>query len=554
MQKLLIILLILSFIGVSIWWAHTSYIKFTIPVPTHGGQYIEAITKQPRFINPLLSHSSSITDKTISKLVFSSLFSYNKDGILQKDLVDKYEIEDNGKKYVIHLKKNVFWHDGEKFDAQDVIYTVNIAKNPDYGSVGVSSDIRFAWKDINVEKQDDYTIIFSFEKPKADFLHTLTLGILPEHIWSNIPIEQFNISQYNVKPIGLGPYEFVDVVADSENIVQEYILRAYDKYHKGEPYITKFSFKFFANRDLALSAYKSGQIGGITLDLKEQLETVSKDKKSFIELPSFYGIFMNKNKSVPLAYKEVRQALALATDRNEIISAVFGEMAQPVTSTLLQGMNGYDNKFSQSKFDINKAKDVLEKSGWKVGDGGIRGKSDEEILSFTLIVREGQKQLIDVANILQKQWHEIGVDMKIKKVSKEDMSVNIIKPRKYEAILFSQPLRWDNPHMGSLWHSDSAEDPGRNFAQLKDDKIDKAIASLDVELNPDKRIEAYKIIQDRIKEENPVIFLFAPGFFFVHSSSLKGFDVDRVNVSYDRFSDVNKWYVSEKRVRKNKDK
>ena len=545
-------LLVLSFIGVSIWWGYTSYIRLTVPVPARGGHYIEAMTQQPRFINPLLSPGSSITDKTITKLIFGSLFSYDKNGVLQKDLVESYNVSEDGKKYTVNLRKDIFWHDGEIFDANDVIYTANIAKNPDYGSVGVGSDIRLAWRDVKIEKQDDFTVIFSFEKPKVDFLHILTLGILPEHIWSNVPIEQFNVSEYNVKPVGLGPYEFVDVSVGSENVVQEYILRAYDRYYKGEPYITKFSFKFFADRDAVLSAYKSGQISGMTLDLKEQLDALLvSDTKTFIELPSYYAVFMNKNKSVPLAYKEVRQALTLATDRNEIISAVLGNVAQPVTSTLLPGMNGYDDKYKEN-FNIDEAQDILEKAGWKVGDGGIRGKSDEEILSFTLIVREGQEQLVSVATMLQKQWHKIGVDMKIKEVNKDELAVNVIKPRKYEAILFSQPLRWDSPYMKNLWHSDSREDPGRNFSQLDDEKMNEAIKALDTELNMDKRVEYYRVIQDRIKEEDPAVFLFAPEFVFVHSDALKGSKVTRVNVSYDRFSDVNEWYISEKRVRKNK--
>ncbi len=543
-------MLVIAFIGVSFWWGNTLYMKFTVPVPDRGGQYIEAITKQPRFINPLLSPGSSLVDKTITKLVFASLFSYDKDGILKKDLADDYQVVDGGKKYIIHLKKNVFWHDGEKFSADDVVYTGNIAKNADYGAVGVISDIRLAWKGVNIKKEDDYTVIFSFEKPRVDFLHVLTLGILPEHIWSKIPIEQFGTSEYNVKPVGLGPYEFADVSLDSDNLVKEYVLRAFDKYYKGEPYITKFSFKFFEDRNKILPAYKSGQISGVVLDIKDELEKIPEANKSFMQLPSFYAVFMNKNKSVPLAFKEVRQALVLATNRDEIIDTIFGELAEPVSSTLLPGMNGYDSKFAQSEFNIQKAKEILEKNGWKVGAGGIRRKSDEEILSFTLTIREGQKQLKQIADILQKQWHEIGVEMKIKEVKKEDLIANIIKPRDYEALLYSEPLRWDSPHMKSLWSSESREDSGRNFAQVNDKKIDEAIKVLDTTLDENKKVESYKIIQERLKEESPAVFLFAPGFCFVHSDMLKGNEVQKVNVSYDRFSDVNKWYVSEKRIRR----
>ena len=543
-------MLIIAFFVVFIWWIYRIYIKFTIVSPAYGGQYIEGVVKQPRFINPLLAPKSSTTDKIITKLVFSGLFDYDENGLLRKDLVDNYEILDGGKKYLVHLKKDIKWHDGKNFSANDVIYTINVIKSPDYTVAGVSSDMRLAWTNIKVTKEDDYTLVFELDKPRSSFLHLLTIGILPEHIWSHVSPEQFNVDIHNLKPVGIGPYVFVDVNFDSNNFIKEYILRAYKGYHRGEPYITKFVFRTYPDRDSILEAYISGEILGITVDLKDKLKLLSgaTSEKLFLDLPSYYAVFFNRNKSVPLAYKEVREALNLATNKEEILESVFGNLVKRVDNTLLLGMNGYDSKYSINEYNINKAKELLDKVGYKM-EGNVR-KKDGNNLSFELVVRDKPGQLAEVAEKLKEQWSKIGVDVKIVKLEREDLVVNKIKPMSYDALLYSHPLRWDNPSMKKHWYSKSKEYPGLNFSHINDDNLDKTIDALEIELDNSKRAEYYKKIQQKIKDDSSAEFLFAPGFFFVYSDSIHNIPVKRVNASYDRFVGVEKWYINEKRIRK----
>ena len=532
----------------SLWWVRSLYVFFTQPVATHGGQYVEAMIAQPRFINPLLAPASSSTDKALTRLIYSGLFAYDAEGLLKMDLAERFEQSGDAKEYVVYLRQDATWHDGEPFGADDVLYTINTAKNVDYGAVGVLADIRLAFRDVSIKKRDAHTVVFTLKEPRADFLHVLTLGILPEHIWRNVSLQQFNTTDFNVKPIGTGPYSFVDVHALADGTVQEYVLRAYEGYYKGEPYITKFSFRLYPDRDHAVAAYNSGEIGGVTIDTPEQdnMITAQKTHKQHIAVPSYYAVFFNQTKSVPLAYDDVRAALVMGIDRRAIIDAVFGDFAQDVRAPLLAGMNGYSADFLQPEQAQDQARQKLESAGWKVGDDGVRFRGGDK-LTFTLTVRDDQKQLVRVAELLQEQWKAIGARVDIRKVRKDELATNVIKPHEYDAVLMPHPLRWDQPRLRQLWHSDFREGTGKNYALFKDAVVDRTLDDLEKTTDLSQRATEYLTIQKRILAEDPALFLFAPGFVFAHTDKLHGSGTSRANVSSDRFSDVSQWYVQEKR-------
>ena len=546
---MIVVLLLLVIVGAFVWWFISIYFFLTVPQPARGGQYVEAFVGQPRYINPLLSHSSS-ADRSLVTLIFSSLFDYDENGKLRNDLAERYEVSDDSKEYTVFLRKDVLWHDGEKLTADDVIFTIDVAKDITFGAAGVSNDLRLAWHDIKVEKIDDFTVKFTLPEANSDFLHSLTLGILPKHIWENITPEQFQLSEYNQKPIGAGPFEFVDLDIDAQkDLISTYVLRANENYYRGEPFITKFIAHFYPTRADAVSAYKDGEVLGVVVDKKEYVEAL-KDlaQKQSISLPHYFAVFLNQTKSVPLAFDEVREALSMAIDRDALVGEVFGGDAQTRYSPFAEGVEGFDSGEQQHGLDINGAKELLEKRGWKVGDDGIRYKGDDK-LAFSLDISSSQKEMKQVAELLQKQWKEIGVDMQIKEHDKADLETNIIKPRDFDALLYAHQMRFE-PNLLPLWHGKEKEDPGLNYAMFDDKQMNEALEQSLKTNNHEERLKLYKTQQERLKNENPAIFLFAPGLSFMHSDGVKNIRANKVNVSADRYTDVHLWYVKQKRVKK----
>ncbi len=550
-RKVLIFVLFIALISVFIWWLLAIYRYFTVVGPAKGGQYVEAVTGQPHFINPLLAPGSSASsDRLLTKLLFSGLYSYDQNGALGPDIAAGFVRSEDGKQYTVTLRKDIFWHDGENFTADDVVFTVNTAKDITYDTV--VNALRVAWRDISVEKKDDYTLVFNLEKPRGDFLHLLTLGILPEHVWSKVSPVQFQLAQFNVKPVGSGPYVYVGHDLDAEGLVNSYTLSAYENYHRGEPRISRVVFQVFPDRVQAVEAYGDGLVSGVTADTPSLVSELLKYDSSEVILrrPSYFGVFFNQTHNVSLGYDEVRQALLYATDRKEIVDEIFGVSAFAVKSPLFEGMKDYVESSAQPDFDLYAAQKKLEENGWKLSNDGIRvleGDADKPRLEFTIAVNADQEQIRKVAEILAQQWRKIGADVTVDAREKAELDANVISRRVYDALLTFHPMRWDQPNIFALWHSREKDHPGLNFSLLQDVPVDKALDDLQEISDPELRSSLYAQIQGRLKLEDPAVFLFAPGFLFSYRSDVKGVDLKRVNAPQDRFSNIHEWYIKERR-------
>lgn len=530
------------------WWAFSFYVYTTVAQPTYGGHYIEALVGQPRYINPFLARTSS--DYSLTHLVFNGLFEYDDEGMLQPDLAERIEISDDAKEFTAFLRQDVLWHDGERFDADDVLYTISIAQDIAFGAAGVGSDIRLLWQDVTVEKIDDFTIKFILKDSNAMFVYNLALGIIPQHIWQNIGAEQFQLAEYNQKPIGTGPYEFVDFdINKTEDVIDSYKFRAFKNYYKGEPFITKITTHFYSTRSEAVAAYSQGKVSAVVIDKQEHLDLLSGDaQKQSIELPHYFALFFNQTKSVPLAYDEVREALSRATDRDAIIADVFGGDASVRYSPFAEGVVGYDSDAQQTSFDIESARVLLEEKGWKMEEDGVRAKGDDR-LSILLHVSGDHEQFVRIAELLKAQWQEIGVELNIQEHEQSDLEKNIIQPRDYDAVLYAHQMRFE-PNLLPLWHSKEKSDPGMNYALFADEKMDDALVNLLKTTSDDEKNNYYKIQQERLQAEVPAIFLFAPKISFMHSDAVKGIMVERVNASHERYAQIHTWYIKEKRIKK----
>ncbi|XLQ19920.1 MAG: peptide ABC transporter substrate-binding protein [Candidatus Moraniibacteriota bacterium] len=544
-----VIFLVALIVGSFFWWMISIYNFVTVAQPSSGGKYVEAFVGQPRYINPLLSHSSS-SDKSLSELIFDGLFDYDENGVLIGQIAERFEKSDDLREYTIFLKDNVFWHDGVKVTSDDVLFTANIVSNIEYGAAGVSNEMRLLWSDVQVEKIDDRTIKFKLKEGDSDFLHNLTMGLLPKHVWEDISPDKFQLSEYNQKPIGSGPYEFVDFDIDVDNeTITAYILRSNKEYYIKEPFITKFVANFYPTRAEAVEAYIDGSVSAVVVDNQEhvsRLETLAQNKE--MELPHYFAVFLNQTKSVPLAFDEVREALSMATNRDQIVQTIFEDHANTRHSPFAEGVVGFDEENQQEKFNIEAANKLLDDKGWKMGDDGFRVKGDDK-LKFVLHVGNNHEQIKKVAQELKNQWKEIGVDVSVQEHEKGDLNSNIIKPRDYDALLYAHQMRFE-PSLNPLWHGDEKSDPGMNYALFDDDEMNTTLNDFRMIKDENDKNESYKKQQIRLKEENPAIFLFSPKLSFMHSEVVKGMNTQRVNASYDRYSDIINWFVKEKRVRK----
>jgi len=290
------------------------FLKITIATPQAGSSYTEGIIGRPRLINPLYSDNNT-ADRDLVKLTYAGLVKFDGEKIIP-DLADKWEISPDQKSYTFFLKQGITWPDGKPFDAQDVVFTIKAIQNPKY-----QSSLLASFNGIKIEALDQTAVKFTLSKPLTPFLESLSVGILPKHIWENIPVEAISLTDFNIQPLGLGPYKFKKLVKNKFGTIHSYFLERNENYHLGKPYIKTLAFRFYDTVDESLEGLQRNEVEGISF-LPQRLMTDFKPKSTNIhtfQLPQYTAVFFNTSASSHVADITIRKALSLAVDKKKIL-------------------------------------------------------------------------------------------------------------------------------------------------------------------------------------------------------------------------------------------
>jgi len=537
-----IILIIVSAFG----WIVAYKFATTVVAPDFGGSFIEGIVGSPQYLNPVLSQTSD-SDRDVAELIFSGLMKYNSKGEIVPDLAQEYKIGDNGKVYEFTLRNDIFWHDGEKFTADDVIFTINIIQNSDY-----RSPLRVNWSGVEIEKIDDYKIKFKLKTPYAPFLANTTTGIIAKHVWEKAAPADFSLMPENLSPVGTGPYELTKIKKDADGFISYIKLEAFGDYKSGRrPFINEINLNFYPDEITAIKAYNRGQIDNLSVISIKNVASIKGENRSSIEkliLPRYFAIFFNQSKSNVLSDKIVRQALNYATNKKQIIADILNGEGEPVDSPIPTGIWGHADNLKIYDFAQEHANNILEAAGWKdVDNDGIREKGIEK-LEIELVTTD-MKELQQVANILQEQWSKIGAKTNVKILEIGEVQQEYIRPREYQALLFGEVLGLD-PDPFSFWHSTQKKDPGLNLALYNNTKVDAILKDARQILEPELRLKKYAEFQQIVIDDAPAVFLYSSYQIYLTSKKIKGFENKNIVLPSKRFTDIGNWYIKTQRIKK----
>ena len=521
------------------------YYSFTKPIPVPGGDYSEGIVGQPMYVNPVLAAGNE-ADADLTRLIYSGLFKYDPEGKIVPDLAESYEVSKDQLVYTVHLRKNVKWHDGEPFSSDDVLYTMQAIQDPAF-----KSPLRQNWQGVGMEQTDENTIKFILPAPYAFFLNNLTVGILPKHVWETVAPTNFSLAEYNLRPVGTGPFEFSDFQKDSGGMILSYKLASNPDYFGDKPYLDTMTFQFYPDEDSMIDDYNNKKIFATNSLSPEKLNDVKSKRSANIisaSLPRYFAVFFNQQRSKVLADKDVRKALSTATNRKDIVDKIFSGQGREIFSPIPPGTFGATDDVKKYDFDPEAAKKILDGAGWKSGSDGFRAKSGTA-LEFTLVTTDWP-QLVDTANLLKSQWEAVGAKVNIDSESVGDIQQNFIRPREYEAFLFGQSWPTAEPDPYSFWHSSQTKDPGLNLALYSNPDVDKLLEKLRTETDEGSRADLYKKFQQSVTDDIPAIFLYSPNYLSVVNKKVQGINITSLVSSDEKFADAAKWYMKTKRIRK----
>ncbi len=521
---------------------------YLINIPRQDGSLSEGIIGSARFINPLLATTDA--DRDLSSLIYAGLMKVSPEGTLLPELAESYEVIDNGLAYIFTLRENIFFHDGTPLTVDDVIFTIEKAKD-----AAIKSPKWVNWNDVSVEKIDNRKVKFTPKGTYAPFLQNTTLGILPKTHWKNVTAEQFAFSSLNIKPIGAGPYQINTIIENKSGIPTTFILKPFKSYVWGSPYIKTLTIKLFSNEQTLIEAFNSGIIESMHSITPKKAISIQTEKVVISHTPllRIFGVYFNTNRSSALSALEVRKALLLAVDKDAIINTVLHGFAtatnRPVPPGLLPEKNDIAPATS-TEARLNAARNLLEKNKWTRSTTTLmfekRTKTETIPLSFSIALPNAP-ELKAIADMLVAQWKELGADVNISVFEPSDLHQSIIRPRKYDALLFGQIIGRDLD-LYPFWHSSQRNDPGYNIALYTNLQTDKLLEEARRLTNETLRINKYLTFEKELEKDIPAIFLYAPDFIYVLPARIHEARIGAIAVPAERFSNIHNWYIETDRV------
>ncbi len=405
---------------------HSVNSLFLTEIPRKGGSFTEGVIGTARYINPVLAFSD--TDRDLSSLVYSGLLKAKPDGTFVPDLAGDYSISPDGKTYTFNIREDAVFHDGSQVTADDVIFTIQKIQDPN-----IKSPKRANWDGVTVEKVDNKVVRFNLKQAYVPFIENTTLGILPKHIWKDASVDEFAFSQFNIEPIGSGPYKISNITRNSSGIPKSITLESFNHYSLGTPYINSIEFNFYQNENTLVDAYKNGDFETFHSISGETAEELEKDNVNIerYPLPQVFAIFFNQNHNPIFAHKEVRLALNALTDRQALVDQTLHTFGTQALSPIPQGLSkttSINGTVNQSSLDDAKA--ILEKAGWKKNSDGIyelKTKSKTEKLEFAISTGNAP-ELKQSAELIKKQWESIGANITVQVFEMPDLNQTVIRP------------------------------------------------------------------------------------------------------------------------------
>jgi len=537
-----VLLIVFSLTGV--WFQFRTlpdYYKST--VPSAGGIYTEGILGTFTTANPI--YATGPVDSSVARLAFSGLMEYDNKGNLLGELAEQVAPNDKNDTYTVKLRDNIYWHDGQKVTAKDVVFTYQLIQNPD-----AKSPLRSNWQGVKITSPDTRTVVFTLPHPLVSFPHSLTTGIVPEHLLKNISPAQLRTAPFNtVNPIGSGPFKWESLVVQGQNPEnrEELVgLVANEGYFRGRPKLDRIILRAVHDENTLLKLFNDNQLTAAN-GLDNVTSSIQKSP-----LVREYNININgqtlvffKTTQGDLVDVKVRQALVRAVNKGDVVASL-GYPVALSNSPFLPVHVGYNKDLKQPGFDVNEANRLLDEAGWKRDDKGMRSK-DGRPLKFKFYAQK-TNDFSNVAKNLQKQWKAIGVDAEVNLLAPDELQP-YISDHNYDALLYGIELGSD-PDVYAYWHSSQADprSPNRlNFSEYKNGEADLALAS-GRSRGGELRVIKYQPFLKAWRDEAPALALYQPRFYFVTRGKIFGFSDISINSPTDRYNNVENWQINTKKA------
>ena len=503
--------------------------------PHYGDAIVVGAIGEPRTLVPILASDSA--SGAICSMVFNGLVKYDKDLNLIGDLAESWGVSENGLEVTFYLKRNVRWHDGQLFTADDVEFTYKMLVDPTVRTP-YSGDFEMV-KELRVV--DTYTVKILYKELFSPGLSSWGMNIMPRHLLEG---EDLNITDFSRSPVGTGPYKFkLWKTGDRIELVSNH------DYFEGRPCIDRYIYRIIPDQATLFLELRAGGVDYTSLtplQFKRQTESgYFKNNFQKFKFPSFGYTYLGYNLKDPKFQDiRVRAAINYAVDKEEIIRGVLLGLGRVCTGPFLPESWAYNKEVDYVKYDPQKARMLLKEAGWEDVDGDGILEKDSDKFSFTIITNQGNEQRKMVAEIMQRRLREVGIEVRIKIIEWSAFVSEFIDKRRFDAVILGWGLSLD-PDMYDIWHSSKTKEGEFNFVGYSNPEVDRLLLEGRRTFDQAERAKIYHQIHEILYEDQPYLFLYVPEALPIVHSRFKGIEVGVGGIGHNFI----KWHVPQNEQR-----
>jgi peptide/nickel transport system substrate-binding protein len=528
------VVLILA-LSLATFWQSTQLAQFyTVEAPIKGTTYTEGVFGAVENLNPIFA--STPAERSASRLLFANLLGYDDRNHLVGELAQSWSTDETGRIYTLTLRADARWHDGVPITSQDIMFTFAAIKNAE-----TKSPLYTSWRNITVEKVDARTVRFVLPAPYAPFPNSLVVGLIPEHVLGKLQASELRNNGYNHGPmVASGPFMLQDVHAVDVSR-GHYVIRMSPnrEYFRGAPKLNAYNLHSYADHEQLLSAFRTQEVSAVSDLTTQQINSLgTSNDTQHTESPLYNAVYAFLKTSNPILQDvKVRQALELATDQSQFVKKL-ADRVSPATGPLLSGQLGYRPDAKQAPYNLDRAAQLLDEAGWKIGQDGKRTKGGLPLQLQLVTVSSGDYPM--VAQELMNQWVKLGVSFNAQQVRADDFQQNILVPRAYDVLIYEIAIGHD-PDVFAYWHSSQATDHGFNLSDYKSAKADELLDGARGRLDPALREAKYRGFVQQWVADVPAVGLYRSSLSYVQTKHVTSFQPRSLVDQTNRYYSVLEW-------------
>jgi peptide/nickel transport system substrate-binding protein len=442
-----------------------------------------------------------------------TLIDYDEQANPRPYLAESWEVAEDGRSVTFHIRQDVYWHDGERTDANDVAFTWNVVTDPLTAFPNAAFWDHYVKGPEGVEVIDDFTVRLHLE-PHAEFLDPFrTVGILPEHLLGDVPHEEFRQHPFGTQcPVGNGPFVFAEHRSQDRWIFEAN--PAFPAALGGRPFVDRYVYRVILEQTTLLTELLTGNIDVYIRPTPEQApQIIENPNLEFRSYPFRDYVFVGWNARRPqLSDPRVRRALTMATNREEIVEALLGGYGTVAHTSVPPFHWAYEpESVPKLTYDPAGARALLDAAGWRDRDGdGVRENAEGTRLSFSIKYNTGNQIRQSVAEIMQSQLAEVGVQAQPQVVEWATLLQQINTPtlRDFDGVVMGWVTEFALTDM-DLFHSARIDQPYA-WVGTNNPEIDRLLDALSTTVDRADALTLWREYQAVLVEEQPYTFFYYP--------------------------------------------